>query len=94
MDRSLSASADAQGAGPAYSLDYARTGKNARRRHRLGSAGASDRDCQVLLRHARKGITRQYMAPEVARLMQAAEAVLNTERQGTIPLTIIRRKVA
>ena len=68
MDRSLSASADAQGAGPAY--------------------------CQALLGHARRGITRQYMAPEVARLMQAAESVLNTERQGTIPLTIIRRKVA
>jgi hypothetical protein len=37
---------------------------------------------------------RQYMAPEVARLLQAAESVLNTERHGTIPLTIIRRKVA
>jgi hypothetical protein len=34
------------------------------------------------------------MAPEVARLLQAAESVLNTKQQGTIPLTIIRRKVA
>jgi hypothetical protein len=62
--------------------------------HRLEAAGVSDRDCQVLLGHARMGVTRQYMAPEVARLLQAAESVLNTERHGTIPLTIIRRKVA
>jgi hypothetical protein len=34
------------------------------------------------------------MAPEVARLMEAAESVLTTEQQGTIPLTIIRRKAA
>jgi hypothetical protein len=34
------------------------------------------------------------MAPEVARLRQAAESVLETEQRGTIPLTIIRRKVA
>jgi len=62
--------------------------------HRLEAAGVSDRDCQVLLGHARKGVTRQYMAPEVARLLQAAESALNTEQHGTIPLTIIRRKVA
>jgi integrase len=62
--------------------------------HRLEAAGVSDRECQALLGHARKGVTRKYMAPEVARLMQAAESVLNTERQGTVPLTIIRRKVA
>ena len=62
--------------------------------HRLEAAGVSDRDCQALLGHARKGVTRRYMAPEVARLLQAAESVLNTERHGTIPLTIIRRKVA
>src|SRR5208283_2347084 len=62
--------------------------------HRLEAAGVCDRDCQVLLGHARKGVTRQYLAPEVARLLHAAESVLNTERHGTIPLTIIRRKVA
>ena len=62
--------------------------------HRLKAAGVSDRDCQAPLGHARRGITRQYIAPEVARLLQAAESVLNTERQGTIPLTIMRRKVA
>jgi hypothetical protein len=47
--------------------------------HRLEAAGVSDRDCQVLLGHASKGITRQYMAPEVARLLEAAESVLETE---------------
>ena len=62
--------------------------------HRLEAAGVSDRDCQALLGHARRGITPQYMAPEVARLLQSAESVLGTERHGTIPLTIIRRKVA
>lgn len=62
--------------------------------HRLEASGVSDRDCQALLGHARKGVTRQYMAPEVARLIQAAESVLDTERRGTIPLTIIRRRVA
>jgi hypothetical protein len=30
----------------------------------------------------------------VARLIQATESVPNTERHGTLPLTIIRRKVA
>jgi hypothetical protein len=53
-----------------------------------------DRDCQALLGHARRGVTRHFMAPEVARLRQAAESVLETEHRGTIPLTIIRRKVA
>ncbi len=62
--------------------------------HRLEAAGVADRDCQALLGHARRGVTRQYMAPEVARLRQAAESVLETEQRGTIPLTIIRRKVA
>ena len=62
--------------------------------HRLEAANVSDRDCQALLGHARKGVTRQYMAPEVVRLTQAVESVLNTERHGSIPLTIIRRKVA
>jgi len=62
--------------------------------HRLEAAGVSDRECQALLGHARKGVTQKYMAPEVARLMQAAESVLDTQRHGTVPLTIIRRKVA
>ena len=62
--------------------------------HRLEAAGVADRDCQALLGHARRGVTRQYMAPEVARLRQAAESMLETEHRGTIPLTIIRRKVA
>jgi integrase len=62
--------------------------------HRLEAVGVSDRDCQVLLGHARQGITRRYMAPEVARFIEAAESILETEQRGTIPLTIIRRKVA
>jgi integrase len=62
--------------------------------HRLEAANVSDRDCQALLGHARKGVTRQYMVPEVVRLTQAVESLLDTERHGTIPLTIIRRKVA
>jgi hypothetical protein len=34
------------------------------------------------------------MAPEVACLRQAAESAPETEQRGTIPLTIIRRKIA
>jgi hypothetical protein len=34
------------------------------------------------------------MAPEIARLIQAAEVVLETETRTTLPLTIIRRKAA
>ncbi len=63
--------------------------------HRLEAANVSDRDCQVLLGHAHsRGVTRQYMAPEVARLTKAVESVLDTEQHGSIPLTIIRRKAA
>jgi hypothetical protein len=32
--------------------------------------------------------------PEIARLIQAAESVLDTEKRCTVPLTIIRRRVA
>ncbi|HEV2977630.1 MAG TPA: tyrosine-type recombinase/integrase [Casimicrobiaceae bacterium] len=49
--------------------------------HRLEAAGVSDRDCQVLLGHARKGVTRQYMAPEVARI--AASGRVGAESGAT-----------
>ena len=62
--------------------------------HRLEAAGVALSDCQVLLGHRSKSMTRRYMAPEIARLIQAAESVLETEKRCTVPLTIIRRRAA
>lgn len=62
--------------------------------HRLEAAGVNFEDCQVLLGHKGKSVTSRYMVPEIARLIDAAELVLQTEARKTVPLTIVRRKAA
>ena len=62
--------------------------------HRLEAAGTTFGDCQVLLGHRPRTVTQRYMVAEIARLIEAAERVLETERRTTVPLTIIRRKAA
>jgi integrase len=62
--------------------------------HRLEAAGVPFSDCQVLLGHKSKNVTKRYMVPEIARLIDAAESVLETEKRRTVPLTIIRRRAA
>lgn len=63
-------------------------------RHRLEAAGVAFSDCQVLLGHKSKSVTRRYMVPEIARLIAAAESASETEKRCTVPLTIIRRRAA
>lgn len=62
--------------------------------HRLEAAGTSFGDCQVLLGHRPRTVTQRYMVAEIARLIESAERVLETERRTIVPLTIIRRKAA
>jgi hypothetical protein len=51
-------------------------------------------DCQVLLGHKPRTVTQKYMAAEITRLIEAAERALATEHRVSVPMTIIRRKVA
>ena len=62
--------------------------------HRPEAAGTTFGDCQVLLGDRPRTVTQRYMVAEIVRLIEAAERVLETERRTTVPLTIIRRKVA
>jgi integrase len=62
--------------------------------HRLEAAGVAFGDCQVLLGHKPRTVTQRYMAAEITRLIDAAERALATEHRMSVPMTIIRRKVA
>ena len=62
--------------------------------HRLEAAGVAFGDCQVLLGHKPRTVTQRYMAAEITRLIEAAERALATEHRVSVPMTIIRRKVA
>jgi integrase len=62
--------------------------------HRLEAAGVGFSDCQVLLGHKPRTVTQRYMAAEITRLIEAAERALATEHRISVPMTIIRRKVA
>ena len=62
--------------------------------HRLEAAGVAFGDCQVLLGHKPRTVTQRYMAAEITRLIEAAERALATEHRISVPMTIIRRKVA
>ncbi len=60
---------------------------------RLGAAGISEEDRQVLLGHKNGSVTTHYSAAELSNLIASANKVVATDSRSPV-LTILRRKVA